>query len=240
MSLLDDLNIKIFADGADLDRIKFLANNPLIKGFTTNPTLMKQAGITDYKKFALEALKIVDDRPFSFEVFADDFPTMKEQALEISSWGDNVNVKIPITNTKGESSCLLINDLSSMGVKINVTAIMSKDQIYLANEALNPDIYSIISIFSGRIADTGIDPMPIVKDAVSLVNSTSKANIIWASPRELLNLFQANDVGCHIITVTNDILKKLDFIGKDLEEFSLDTVKMFYNDALSSDFKIDT
>lgn len=238
--MLQKLNIHIFADGADLQTIDLMSRNPLIKGFTTNPTLMKKAGITDYKTFALDALKIVKDRPFSFEVFADDFLTMKKQALEIAGWGENVNVKIPITNTKGETAADLIYELSSLGVKLNITAILTEEQVKIANKCLNPKTFSIISIFAGRIADTGIDPFPIIKNSVNLVNSSSKSKIIWASPREILNIFQANDAGCHIITVTSDILNKMTLIGKDLEVFSLETVSMFYNDAVQSNFNIQT
>ena len=232
------LKVKLFADGADLAGIKEMAANANIAGFTTNPTLMRKAGITDYKAFALEVLKIVPDRPVSFEVFADDFPTMEKQALEIASWGKHVNVKIPVTNTKGEFCGPLVKRLSDQGVQLNITAVMTMDQVEKITEQLSLNTPAIISIFAGRIADTGRDPVPIMAQAVKVMQSKPKAELIWASPRELLNIFQADEVGCHIITATNDILKKLQLIGKDLNAFSLETVEMFYKDAQAAGFSI--
>lgn len=232
------LKVKLFADGADLAGIKEMAANANIAGFTTNPTLMRKAGITDYKAFALEVLKIVPDRPVSFEVFADDFPTMEKQALEIASWGKHVNVKIPVTNTKGEFCGPLVKRLSDQGVQLNITAVMTMDQVEKITEQLSLNTPAIISIFAGRIADTGRDPVPIMAHAVKVMQSKPKAELIWASPRELLNIFQADEVGCHIITATNDILKKLQLIGKDLNAFSLETVEMFYKDAQAAGFSI--
>jgi transaldolase len=234
------LKVKLFADGADLAGIKEMAANASISGFTTNPTLMRKAGITDYKAFALEVLKIVLDRPVSFEVFADDFSTMEKQALEIASWGEHVNVKIPVTNTKGEFCGPLVKRLSEQGVQLNITAVMTMDQVEKITEQLYPGTPAIISIFAGRIADTGRDPVPIMAQAVKVMKSKPKAELIWASPRELLNIFQADDVGCHIITATNDILKKLQLIGKDLSAYSLETVEMFYKDARAAGFSIKT
>jgi len=236
---IEKLNVKIFADGANLDGIKEIASNPLISGFTTNPTLMKKAGVMDYKEFALKALKIVGDKPISFEVFADDFAEMKKQALEIASWGKNIYVKIPVTNTKGEFSGPLIELLSLAEVQLNVTAIMTLDQVKSVTEKLSPETPAIISVFAGRIADTGLDPVPIMTEAVQVMKAKPKAELIWASPRELLNIFQADAVGCHIITATNDILKKLLLVGKDLNTYSLDTVKMFHKDAQEAGYNID-
>lgn len=238
MSDIKKLKIKLFADGADLAGIREMAVNPLVKGFTTNPTLMRKAGVADYKIFALEALNVIGERPISFEVFADDFALMEAQAIEISSWGKNVNVKIPVTNTKGEFSGPLIERLSFAGVRLNVTAVMTLKQVKSITDKLAPETSAIISVFAGRIADTGRDPMPIMAEAVRIMKGRPKAELIWASPRELLNVFQADAVGCHIITATNDILKKLSLVGKDLDEYSLDTVKMFYNDAQAAGYKI--
>jgi len=240
MTTLNKLKVKLFADGADLAGIKEMAANANIAGFTTNPTLMRKAGITDYKAFALEVLKIVPDRPVSFEVFADDFPTMEKQALEIASWGKHVNVKIPVTNTKGEFCGPLVKRLSDQGVQLNITAVMTMDQVEKITEQLSPNTPAIISIFAGRIADTGRDPVPIMAQAVKVMKSKPKAELIWASPRELLNIFQADEVGCHIITATNDILKKLQLVGKDLNAYSLETVEMFYKDAQAAGFNIKT
>ncbi len=236
----DTLNIKIFADGADLDGIREMAADPLIKGFTTNPTLMRKAGVDDYKAFALEALKIVTDRPVSFEVFADEFDEMERQALEIASWADNVNVKIPITNTRGESAVPLVETLSGKGVAVNVTAVFMLEQVQSVVDGLNPETPAILSVFAGRVADSGRDPVPHMKEAVRIAKAKPKAEILWASPRELLNIFQADAAGCYIITVTNDVLKKLSNIGKDLGEFSLETVRMFYDDASAAGYRIDT
>ena len=235
-----DLKVKIFADGADLDGIRALAADPLIKGFTTNPTLMRKAGIADYKGFALEALKIVPSLPISLEVFADDFDQMERQALEIASWGKNVNVKIPVINTKRQSSAPLVERLSAQGVKLNVTAVFTLDQTRAITEALDPAVPSIISIFAGRIADTGVDPVPHMRAAVDIMKARPKAELVWASPRELLNIFHAEEAGCHIITVTHDVLKKLSLIGKDLLGYSLETVEMFHRDAAAAGYTIST
>lgn len=233
-----DLNIKIFADGADLDGIREMAANPLIQGFTTNPTLMRKAGVSDYKAFALDAITIVAGRPISFEVFADDFNTMQAQALEIASWGDNVNVKIPITNSKGESAAPLVGRLSQQGVKVNVTAMFTLEQVDEIIAVLDPATAAILSVFAGRVADSGRDPIPHMQRAVDMAKEKPEAELLWASPRELLNIFQADEVGCHIITVTNDVLKKLSTVGKDLDAFSLETVKMFYDDASAAGYTI--
>lgn len=229
--------INIFADGADLSVIKKYNDNKLIKGFTTNPTLMKMAGITDYKDFALKAISIVENKPISFEVFADDFPSMESQAEEIASWAENVNVKIPITNTKGESSVDLIKKLVEKKIKLNITALMTLDQVQAVADVLSPDVFSITSLFCGRIADTGIDPIPICEKSSKILES-SGSNLLWASPREVLNIKHAEQSGCKIITVTDDILKKISLFGKNLDEFSLETVKMFYSDAVKSGFNI--
>jgi transaldolase len=226
-----DLKIKIFADGADLAGIREMYANPVIKGFTTNPTLMRKAGVGDYKAFAMEALKIVSDRPISFEVFADDFNEMERQAIEISSWGKNVNVKIPITNTKGESSAPLVGRLSKRGIVINVTAMFTLAQTRKIVDVLDPATPAILSIFAGRIADSGRDPVPHMQKAIAIAKTRPKAEVLWASPRELLNIFQADQVGCHIITVTNDVLRKLAGVGKNLTQFSRETVQMFHDDA---------
>jgi transaldolase len=217
-----------------------MASDPLIRGFTTNPTLMRKAGVADYKSFAIEALNIVTDRPISFEVFADDFDEMEAQALEIASWGDNVNVKIPITNTKGDSAVPLVGRLSGKGVVVNVTAMFTLDHVRSVIDVLDAETPAILSVFAGRVADSGRDPVPHMKKAVEIAAAKPNAEILWASPRELLNIFQADAVGCHIITVTNDVLKKLSGIGKDLEAFSLETVKMFYDDAAAAGYTIDT
>lgn len=239
MDKINNLKVKIFGDGADLKSIQMLYEKPFIKGFTTNPTLMRQAGINNYKSFALDVLQLVPDRPVSFEVFADDIPNMEAQALEIASWGKNVNVKIPITNTKGESTASLVKKLSDKGVICNITALFTLDQVKEIVDVLNPNTPAIISIFAGRIADTGFDPVPLMKEAVEIASSKPKAEVLWASPRELLNIFQADEVGCHIITVTPDVLKKLSGVGKNLTTFSLETVLMFYNDAKTAGYTID-
>ncbi len=238
MKTVEDLKVKIFADGADKAGMLEMYGKDYIKGLTTNPTLMRKAGISDYTAFAKDILTIIKDKPISFEVFSDDFDEMERQALEIASWADNVYVKIPITNTKQVPSYELIKKLSSKGVKLNITAMMSLEQVRGVLAALNPNISSYVSIFAGRIADTGYDPLPLMREAVEMLKVNPMAELIWASPRELLNIFQADDIGCHIITVTNDILKKLSFVGYDLDAYSLDTVKMFYNDAHSAGFKI--
>ena len=238
MSDPKNLKVKLFADGADLAGMKEMAANPLIKGFTTNPTLMRKAGIADYKAFAREVLAAIPDRPVSFEVFADDFATMETQALEIASWGKHVNVKIPVTNTRSEFSGALIERLSKQGVQVNVTAVMTLDQVKRIAERLAAETPAIVSVFAGRIADTGRDPVPLMKQAVEILRAKPKAELIWASPRELLNIYQADAVGCHIITATNDILKKLSLVGKDLDRYSLETVEMFYKDAKAAGYTI--
>lgn len=238
MKSVADLKVKIFADGADKAGMLEMAGKPLIKGLTTNPTLMRKAGITDYKAFALDILREIVDKPISFEVFSDDFAEMERQALQIADWADNVYVKIPVTNTLREPAYDLVERLSARGVKLNVTALMTNEQVRDVAVRLNPAVPSYISVFAGRVADTGRDPVPQMKAAVELLKGMPNAELIWASPRELLNIFQADAVGCHIITVTNDVLKKLDLVGKDLDEYSLETVKMFYNDATSAGFAI--
>jgi len=238
MPSCDELRVKVFADGAELAGIADMARNPRIKGFTTNPTLMRKAGISDYRAFALDVLKIVTDRPVSFEVFSDDFREMERQALEIASWGPNVNVKIPVTNTRSEFAGPLLSRLSKAGVALNVTAIMTNDQVQRVVDAMDGPAPAFVSVFAGRVADTGRDPMPIMIEAVAQCNARPKTELIWASPRELLNIFQADEIGCHIITVTNDILKKLDGVGKDLTQFSLETVEMFRNDAVKAGYHI--
>lgn len=236
---VSDLKIKIFGDGADKSAILELYKNPLIKGFTTNPTLMRKEGIRDYEAFAKDLLESVPDRPISFEVFADDSASMKTQALKIASWGDNVYVKIPVTNTRGRGSYELINNLSHDGVKVNVTALMTLSQVDRCCGELAGGAPAYISVFAGRIADTGHDPAPAMAAAVRRINSTApNAELIWASPRELLNVFQADAVGCHVITATTDILKKLTLVGKDLADYSLETVQMFYRDAQASGYRL--
>lgn len=235
-----DLKVKIFADGAELQGILDLSQNPLIKGFTTNPTLMRKAGIDDYQAFALDVLSNIGDYPISFEVFSDDFEEMKRQALLISSWGENVYVKIPVTNTLGEPSYQLIRELAEMGVKQNVTALMTLEQVKEVAEALAKGPAAYISVFAGRIADTGKNPMPLMQEAIDIMKPYSQLELIWASPRELLNIFQADEIGCHVITVTNDVLKKLALVGKDLAEYSLETVKMFRDDAVKAGFTLDS
>ena len=234
------LKVKLFADGANLAGIKEMAANPAIKGFTTNPTLMRKAGVSDYKAFALQALQVVGGRPISFEVFADEFGEMGKQAHEIASWGKNIYVKIPVTNTKGELSGPLVERLTRAGIQVNVTALTTVDQVKRVADRLAPETPAIISVFAGRIADTGRDPVPIMAEAVKIMKKKPKSELIWASPRELLNIFQADAVGCHIITATNDILKKLPLIGKDLDAYSLETVEMFHKDAKAAGYSIAT
>jgi transaldolase len=239
MTPLNALKVKLFADGADLAGIREMAANPMIRGFTTNPTLMRKAGVADYKSFALQVLGVVKDRPISFEVFDDDFAEMEKQAMEIASWGKNVNVKIPVTNTRGEFCGPLVERLSGRGVQLNVTAVMTVEQVRQVADRLAADTPAIVSVFAGRIADTGRDPVPIMAESVKVLGSRPKAELIWASPRELLNIFQADAIGCHIITATNDILKKLPLVGKDLDRYSLETVEMFYKDAKAAGYRID-
>jgi transaldolase len=233
-----DLKIKIFADGADINGIRAAAANPLIKGFTTNPTLMRLAGISDYKGFALEVLKVIPDRPISFEVFADDFQSMENQAREIASWGQNVYVKIPVSNTNGDFAGSVIASLAKSGVKLNITAVMTLEQVERVSDALSNSVPAVVSVFAGRIADTGRDPVPHMSAAVKILRKLPKAELLWASPRELLNIFQADAIGCHIITVTGDHLKKLELVGKDLDHYSRETVMMFYKDASSACYDI--
>ena len=235
---LAELKIKLFSDGADKTQILRFYANPLIRGFTTNPTLMRSAGVKNYEAFAREILDVIRDRPISFEVFADNFGEMERQARKIAAWGENVYVKIPISNTKRQSSMELAGQLAHSGVKVNITAVLTLDQVRAAADALTGGSPGIISIFAGRIADTGRDPVPTVAAAVDLVSAYSDIELIWASPRELLNIFQANDAGCHIITVPETILSKLETVGKDLDEFSLETVAMFHNDAARSGYQL--
>jgi transaldolase len=236
--MLDNLNTKIFADGAELEGMLSMYREPHIKGFTTNPTLMRKAGITDYRAFAKQVVSAIPDRPISFEVFSDEFADMERQAREIATWGEHVYVKIPVTNTRREPAYDLVHRLSHAGVKLNVTAIMSLDQVRDVVAALEGGAPSNVSVFAGRIADTGRDPVPHMAAAMELLKREPKAELIWASPRELLNVFQAHAIGCHIITVTNDILKKLSLVAKDLDDYSLETVKMFHDDAQKAGFTL--
>jgi transaldolase len=238
MHLLHDLRIKLYADGADMASILRLYQDPMIKGFTTNPTLMRKAGISNYEDFSRSLLESIPDRPISIEVLADDVETMAAQARKIASWGMNVNVKIPVTNTKGEMTTALIRELANEGIVLNVTALLTVEQVEKVEAALSPDVPAIVSVFAGRIADTGVDPIPVMKSALAALSGKPKAELLWASPRELLNVFQADEIGTHIITATPDILVKLKLYGKDLTDYSLDTVKMFFNDALAAGFKI--
>ncbi len=235
---LSDLKVKLFADGADRDEICQLYRNPIIRGFTTNPTLMRKAGISEYEQFARDVLAAIPDRPISFEVFSDDFAEMERQAHKIASWGRNVFVKIPVTNTRRDSSIPLICRLSQAGVKLNTTALMTLEQVKGASRAMRHCPAGYISVFAGRIADTGRDPVPVMREAVHVLHEYPNLELIWASPRELLNVFQADAIGCHVITATNDILKKLCLVGKDLDEYSLDTVKMFRDDAVKAGFLV--
>ena len=240
MNRVDITRVRIFADGADLDSIRKLAANPLIKGFTTNPTLMRQAGVDDYERFAKQALLAVPDRPISFEVFSDEFVEMEQQARQIASWGPHVYVKIPVTNTRGERSDPLVRRLSLSGVKVNVTAMLTLDQVERMAEAVAGGAPSCLSVFAGRIADTGRDPVPLMQEALRLAQRAPQAELLWASPRELLNIVQADAIGCHIITVTGDLLKKLPLLGKDLDLFSIETVRMFYDDAQKAGYRFAT
>ena len=238
MKPLSELKVKIFADGADKAGMLEMYWNPLIKGFTTNPTLMRKAGVADYEAFALDVLRAIPDRPISFEVFSDEFAEMERQARKIASWGRNVYVKIPVTNTRQEPSLGVIRELSAAGVKVNVTAMMTLDQVRDVCAALAGGAPAIVSVFAGRVADTGRDPVPLMAAAVELVRVYPNIELSWASPRELLNIFHADEIGCHIITVTNDLLKKLNQVGKDLHEFSLETVKMFHDDAQKAGYSL--
>jgi transaldolase len=232
-----DLRIKLFADGADIVEMMDLQRRPEIQGFTTNPTLMRKAGVADYQAFAQTVLAAIPDRPISFEVFSDEFAEMERQARVIAGWGENVYVKIPITNTRGDSSYQLISYLCHRGIKVNVTAVMTLEQVGIATDALYCGAPSYISVFAGRIADTGIDPVPMMVDALHRMH-LSPAELIWASPREVLNIYDANRIGCHIITATRDILNKIPLLGHNLADYSLETVKMFRDDAVQSGFSI--
>jgi transaldolase len=236
--VLSELGTKIFADGAELAPMLELYRQPYIKGFTTNPTLMRKAGVSDYRAFAREILSAIPDRPISFEVFSDDFDEMERQAREIATWGEHVYVKVPVTNTRRAPATDLIRHLSHAGVKVNVTAIMTLDQVRDVVEAVKGGAPANVSVFAGRIADTGMDPVPLMAAAVALLRRAPNAELIWASPRELLNIFQADAIGCHIVTVTGDILKKLPLVGKSLDDYSLETVKMFYEDARAAGFSL--
>ena len=235
---VEALSVKIFADGADLPGMVDLYRRPYIKGFTTNPTLIRKAGITDYAAFARDVLRAIPDRPISFEVFSDEFPEMERQAREIASWGSNVYVKIPVSNTRRQPAYDLVRRLSHDGLRINVTAVMTLDQVTQVTDALAGGAPSCISVFAGRIADTGRDPVPLMAEALRIMARAPQAELIWASPRELLNIFHADGIGCHIITVTHDILKKLTIVGKPLDEYSLETVKMFHDDAIAAKFSV--
>ena len=238
MKKIEDLKVKIFSDGADKKDMLEMNSKTFIKGLTTNPSLMKKAGIEDYEAFAKDILSTIKKKPISFEVFSDDFDDMEKQAMEIASWADNVYVKIPITNTKKESSKELIKRLAEKKVKLNITAIMTLDQVKTVLSVLDNKVPSIISVFAGRIADTGRDPIPLMNDCLKEMKINSNSELLWASPRELLNIIQADQIGCHIITVTKDIIKKLQFANYNLEDYSLDTVKIFYKDAVDAGFKI--
>jgi transaldolase len=235
---LENLKIKIFADGADIESMIEMYNKSYIKGLTTNPTLMNKAGVKNYRAFALDVLSVVKDKPISFEVFSDDFDEMIIQAKEIASWGSNVNVKIPITNSKGQETASVIRNLSNSGVIVNVTAVMTITQVAKIIDSINTETSAFISIFAGRIADTGIDPIFTMVESLKIIRSAPNTELIWASPRELLNIIQAEEIGCHVITASSDILKKLDLIGKDLLQYSLETVKMFKDDAMKSGYSI--
>jgi transaldolase len=239
MNSFQELTIKVFADGADKSGMLRSYEDPFIKGFTTNPTLMQKAGIRNYEQFAREIVAAIPDRPISFEVFADDFDEMERQAETIANWGSNVYVKIPVTTTRGDSSAQLVRRLAKRGVRQNVTALMTLNQVEVITDALKDGPSAYISVFAGRIADTGRDPIPLMTDALKIMRPYPQLELIWASPRELLNIVQADEIGCHVITVTNDILAKLPTIGKDLVEYSLDTVKMFHRDATSAGLSIE-
>jgi transaldolase len=236
--MLDRISTKIFADGADLDGILRLAEDPMIQGFTTNPTLMWKAGLTDYADFAQRLLEQIRDKPISFEVFADDEAEMRRQAKQLASWGPNVFVKIPVTTTSGESMAPLVRELSEDGVQVNVTALFTTAQVELITSAVADGAPSCISVFAGRIADAGVDPLPIMQRSVDIMSSVPHAELIWASPREVLNLVQADQVGCHIITMTHDLIGKVKNLGKDLDQFSLETVQMFHRDAAAAGFTL--
>jgi transaldolase len=234
----DRLKIKLFADGADIEDMRRLANLSYIQGLTTNPTLMAQAGVSNYESFAKEVLTFIEGKPISFEVFSDDFDDMERQANKIAGWGDNIYVKIPITNTKGNSSAALVKRLSANGVKLNITALLTLEQVSTIHDVLSPDVPAIVSVFAGRVADTGRDPIPMMISAKEILADQPKTELLWASPREVLNIIQADQSGCHIITATSGILNKLSKLDYDLEKFSLDTVRMFYNDAQKAKYTL--
>ena len=238
MPAIDQLKVKLYADGADRDGMLEMYEQPYIRGFTTNPTLMKKAGITDYEAFAHDILRSIPDRPISFEVFADEFDEMERQALKIKTWGENVFVKIPVSNTRKEMSYDLIGRLSEAGVRLNITAILTLDQVRQVAEAVKDGPESIVSVFAGRIADTGLDPVPVMSEALGILKSAPRAELLWASPREVLNIYQADAIGCHIITATNDIIRKLSLASKDLAQYSLETVQMFYDDAQKAGYSL--
>jgi transaldolase len=240
MSRITDLRVKIFADGADYEGMVKLARNPVIKGFTTNPSLMRKAGVNDYEPFARKVLAAISDRPVSFEVFADDFASMAEQARIIATWGTNVNVKIPVTTTKGQFAGELLRALSSEGIALNITAVFTLEQVRAVADALDPAARAIVSVFAGRIADTGVDPVPHMLACKQILSARPQAQLLWASTRELLNIFHAEESGCDIITVPNEFLAKLDLIDKDLSEYSRETVQGFYKDAAASGYAIKT
>ena len=238
MTVMDELKVKLYADGADRDGMLEMYDKPYIQGFTTNPTLMKKAGISDYEAFAHDILQSIPDRPISFEVFADEFEEMERQALKIKTWGENVYVKIPVSNTRKEMSYNLIQRLSEAGVRLNITAMLTLDQVEQVADAVRNGPESIVSVFAGRIADTGLDPVPVMKEALEILQSAPRAELLWASPREVLNIYQADAIGCHIITATNDIIRKLSLAGKDLAQYSLETVQMFYDDAEKAGYSL--
>lgn len=232
------LKVKLFADGADLATMLEMAKKSYIQGLTTNPTLMRKAGINNYRKFAKDVLAEIKVKPISFEVFSDDFNEMIAQGMEIASWGSNVNVKIPVTNSQGESTERVVQYLSDQGVTLNITAILTTEQVTKVIKCINPNSKAFISVFAGRVADTGRDPIPLMQGALEIMKAKTNTELIWASPRELLNVIQADEIGCHIITATSDILKKLELVGRDLSQYSLETVKMFRDDALASGYSI--
>ena len=238
MTSLDNLKVKLYADGADRDGMLEMYQEPYIQGFTTNPTLMKKAGISDYEAFAHDILQAIPDRPISFEVFADEFDEMERQALKIRTWGENVYVKIPVSNTRQEMSYGLVRRLSDAGVRLNITAILTLSQVQAVADAVKDGPESIVSVFAGRIADTGLDPVPLMSEALEILQAAPKAELLWASPREVLNIYQANSIGCHIITATNDLIRKLSLAGKDLAQYSLETVQMFYDDATRAGYHL--
>ena len=238
MTAINDLKVKLFADGADRDGMLEMYQKPYIQGFTTNPTLMKKVGISDYEAFAHDILQAIPDRPISFEVFADDFDEMERQALKIRTWGENVYVKIPVSNTRQQMSYDLIGKLADAGVHLNITAILTLEQVNAVADAVKNGPASVVSVFAGRIADTGVDPVPLMSKALEILEVAPQAELLWASPREVLNIYQADAIGCHIITATNDIIRKLSLSGKDLAQYSLETVQMFYDDASRAGYQL--